>query len=110
MKFPIQFRPDEVAHEITEMENKLSAGLTALTSMKDEDVDIGSTPKDVFYARETCNDSSSELSCKAADLAKPNETTRELTFPVLPGVPVFLFVDGIGAGSGPATLSLTVTP
>jgi cysteine-rich repeat protein len=64
----------------------------------------------VFYARETCNDSSSELSCKAADPAKPNETTRELTFPVLPGVPVFLFVDGIGAGSGPATLSLTVTP
>lgn len=53
MKFPIQFRPDEVAHEITEMESKLTAGLSALTSMKDEDVDIGSTPKEVFYARET---------------------------------------------------------
>jgi polyhydroxyalkanoate synthase subunit PhaC len=53
MKFPIQFRTDEVAHEVAEMEAKLSAGMAALTSMKDEDVDIGSTPKDVFYARET---------------------------------------------------------
>ena len=35
-----------------EMESKLSAGLAQLTSMKDADVDIGSTPKDVFYARE----------------------------------------------------------
>jgi polyhydroxyalkanoate synthase len=53
MKFPIQFRPDDVAHEFAEMETKLSAGLAQLTGMTDEEVDIGSTPKDVFYARET---------------------------------------------------------
>ncbi|MBK8210743.1 MAG: class III poly(R)-hydroxyalkanoic acid synthase subunit PhaC [Rhodospirillales bacterium] len=53
MKFPIQFRPEDVAHEFAEMETKLSAGLTRLTGMTDEEVDIGSTPKDVFYARET---------------------------------------------------------
>jgi poly[(R)-3-hydroxyalkanoate] polymerase subunit PhaC len=53
MQFPIQFRADEVVHELAEMESKISAGLAQLTSMKDDDVDIGSTPKDVFYARET---------------------------------------------------------
>jgi poly[(R)-3-hydroxyalkanoate] polymerase subunit PhaC len=53
MNFPIQFRTDELAHEIAEMESKISKGLTQLTSMTDDDVDIGSTPKDVFYARET---------------------------------------------------------
>jgi polyhydroxyalkanoate synthase len=53
MKFPIQFRTDEVAREVAEIESKLSAGLAQLTSMTDEEVDIGSTPKDVFYARET---------------------------------------------------------
>ncbi len=53
IQFPIQFRSDEVTHELAEMEAKLSAGMSTLTSMKDDDVDIGSTPKDVFYARET---------------------------------------------------------
>jgi polyhydroxyalkanoate synthase len=53
MNFPIQFRSDELAHEVAEMERKISKGLAQLTSMTDEDVDIGSTPKDVFYARET---------------------------------------------------------
>ena len=53
MKFPIQFRSDEIVHEVAEMESKISAGIATLTSMKDDDVDIGSTPKDVFYARET---------------------------------------------------------
>lgn len=53
MNFPIQFRSTELVHEIAEMESKISKGLEQLKSMKDEDVDIGSTPKDVFYARET---------------------------------------------------------
>ncbi|NJO55153.1 MAG: class III poly(R)-hydroxyalkanoic acid synthase subunit PhaC [Rhodospirillales bacterium] len=52
-KFPIEFKPDDVAREIANIENKISAGVSQLTSLKDEDVDIGSTPKDVFYARET---------------------------------------------------------
>ncbi len=53
IQFPIQFRSDEVAKELADMESKLSKGMSTLTSMKDDDVDIGSTPKDVFYARET---------------------------------------------------------
>jgi polyhydroxyalkanoate synthase len=52
-KFPIEFKPDDVAREMAQMETKISAGLAALTSMKDEDVDIGSTPKDIVYERET---------------------------------------------------------
>ncbi len=64
----------------------------------------------VFYARGTCTDPTDELDCDDSDPTKPNETVRELTFPVLPNVPVFLFVDGIGAAAGPATLSVTVTP
>ena len=53
MQFPIQFRSDELVHEVAEMESKISAGIAQLTSMTDDDVDIGSTPKDVLYARET---------------------------------------------------------
>lgn len=53
MQFPIQFRIDELTHEVAEMEKKIAAGVEVLGSMKDEDVDIGSTPKDIFYARET---------------------------------------------------------
>lgn len=65
----------------------------------------------VLYARSICSDSSTEVgTCKKFDPAKPNDTVRELTAPVVPGVPVFLFVDAIGSASGPASLSLTVTP
>jgi cysteine-rich repeat protein len=64
----------------------------------------------VLYARTTCADGGSELGCKKADLAKPNETLRVLSFDVQAGVPTFLFVDGLSGGAGPATLSLTVTP
>ena len=52
MQFPIQFRTDQLTHEIAEMETKIAAGLARLKQMKDEDVDIGSTPKDVVYQRE----------------------------------------------------------
>jgi cysteine-rich repeat protein len=64
----------------------------------------------VLYARKTCADGASELGCKKADPAKPNETIRDLSFAVTAGVPTYLFVDGLSGGSGPATLSVTVTP
>jgi polyhydroxyalkanoate synthase len=51
--FPIDFKPDDVVREMAEVEKKISAGLAQLTTMKDEDVDIGSTPKDIIYERET---------------------------------------------------------
>ena len=52
IQFPIQFRQDDIARELAEIERKIAAGLQQLTSMKDDDVDIGSTPKDVIYERE----------------------------------------------------------
>lgn len=52
IQFPIQFRQDDIARELAEIERKIAAGLQQLTSLKDEDVDIGSTPKDVIYERE----------------------------------------------------------
>ncbi|MBK8175873.1 MAG: class III poly(R)-hydroxyalkanoic acid synthase subunit PhaC [Rhodospirillales bacterium] len=52
-QFPIQFRSDQIAHEVAEMESKISAGIKLLTSMTDDEVDIGSTPKDIAYERET---------------------------------------------------------
>jgi len=64
----------------------------------------------VLYARSTCTDGSKELGCKKADPAKPSETTRELSFAVTAGAPVYLFVDGLNGASGPASLSVTVTP
>ncbi len=33
MNFPIQFRSDELTHEVAEMESKISKGLAQLTSM-----------------------------------------------------------------------------
>lgn len=71
---------------------------------------LTSTWASVLYAREMCSASSTELECEEANLAKPNETVREITLPVLANVPVYLFVDALGTASGPATLSLTVTP
>jgi cysteine-rich repeat protein len=64
----------------------------------------------VLYARSACADGSTELDCDEADLAKPNATVREITFPIAAGVPAYVFVDGLSGGAGPATLSLTVTP
>jgi cysteine-rich repeat protein len=64
----------------------------------------------VLYSRTACSDSSTEVSCKAADPAKPNEQLREITMQVQPATPVYLFVDGLVGGAGSATLSLTVTP
>jgi cysteine-rich repeat protein len=64
----------------------------------------------VFYARSTCTDSSAQLGCSKADPTKPSDTLRELTLTVQPNVPVYLFVDGLAGASGPANLSLTVTP
>jgi polyhydroxyalkanoate synthase len=50
--FPIQIRQDDVARELAEVERKIAAGLKRLTDLKEDDVDIGSTPKDIIYERE----------------------------------------------------------
>ncbi len=53
MNFPIQFRVGRTGPRNRRDGEQNLQGLKQLTSMTDEDVDIGSTPKDVFYARET---------------------------------------------------------
>lgn len=50
--FPIEIRQDDVAREMAEIQKKVASGLQRLGDLKDTDVDIGSTPKDVIYERE----------------------------------------------------------
>ena len=64
----------------------------------------------VLYARTTCANGGTELACNKADPTKPNDTVREITFPIGANKAVYLFVDGLSGGSGAATLSVTVTP
>ena len=64
----------------------------------------------VFYARETCTNAGSQLACNAFNSSQPHRTLRDLSMPVIAGVPVYLFVDGIGSASGPGTINLSVTP
>ena len=52
LKFPIDIRQEDVARELAEIERKVATGMKQLTSMKDEDVDIGSTDKEIVYERE----------------------------------------------------------
>ncbi len=52
LQFPIQIRQEDLARELTEIERKISAGMQRLADTKDDDVDIGSTAKDVVYERE----------------------------------------------------------
>jgi len=53
LSFPIQIRQDDLAREIAEIERKVTQGLKRLTDTTDDDVDIGSTPKDIIYECET---------------------------------------------------------
>ncbi len=53
MNFPIKFQLDKLIHEFAEVESKAAKGLAQLKTLKDVDVDIGSTEKDVIYERGT---------------------------------------------------------
>ena len=64
----------------------------------------------VLYARGSCTDSSSQLGCSAFNPTTPHRTLRDLSFDVIAGVPTYLFIDGLGGATGPATLFITVTP
>ncbi len=52
-QFPIQIRQDDIAREMAEIEQKVANGLQQLVKLTDDEVDIGSTPKDIVYERET---------------------------------------------------------
>jgi len=47
--FPIQILPADVAAETAALNEKLAKGISNLTNLTDDDIDIGSTPKDVVF-------------------------------------------------------------
>ncbi|MCP4406321.1 MAG: class III poly(R)-hydroxyalkanoic acid synthase subunit PhaC [Gammaproteobacteria bacterium] len=49
LSYPIQIRPDDTIKEIAEINRKISKGLESLSSFKDEDIKIGTTPKETVY-------------------------------------------------------------
>ena len=49
LSFPIQIRPEDAVKEMTEINRKITKGLEFLSDLKDEDVEIGATPKEVVY-------------------------------------------------------------
>jgi polyhydroxyalkanoate synthase len=53
LSFPLQLRQDDLIRELAELGRKAAAAQERLADLKDDDVDIGSTPKDVLYERET---------------------------------------------------------
>jgi len=50
--FPIQILPADVAAETAALNAKLTKGIANLTKMTDDDIDIGSTPKDVIFEQD----------------------------------------------------------
>lgn len=49
MAFPIQITPDKAIHEMTEMNKKIVKGIEYLSNLKEEDVQVGTTPKEVVF-------------------------------------------------------------
>jgi polyhydroxyalkanoate synthase len=49
MSFPIQITPDKAIHELTDINQKIIKGIEQLSNIKEEDVQVGETPKDVVY-------------------------------------------------------------
>ncbi len=52
LNFPIQILPADLAAEAAALNAKLSKGIELLSSLSDDDVDIGSTPKDVVFEQD----------------------------------------------------------
>ena len=49
---PIQLSPSEAIKEFAEVNRKLSQGVEKLGHLREQDVDIGSTPKDIIYTED----------------------------------------------------------
>lgn len=49
MTFPVQITPDKAIHELTEINKKIIKGIEQLSTIKEDDVQVGQTPKDVVY-------------------------------------------------------------
>ncbi len=52
ISFPFELKPSDLTKEVADINRKLSEGLQVLKDFKDEDVDIGSTPKEVIYTED----------------------------------------------------------
>lgn len=65
----------------------------------------------VLYARSTCADAATQLSCDADNTTTGPGTSRDLTIAsVTAGTPYYLFLDGYNGQSGVGRLNVTVTP
>jgi polyhydroxyalkanoate synthase len=49
---PIDIQPKDAVREIKELNEKITKGLELLSKLRDEDVDIGSTPKETVYTED----------------------------------------------------------
>jgi polyhydroxyalkanoate synthase len=50
--FPIQILPADLAAETAALNEKLAKGISNLTHLTDDDIDIGSTPKDIILEQD----------------------------------------------------------
>ncbi|MEN8131339.1 MAG: class III poly(R)-hydroxyalkanoic acid synthase subunit PhaC [Pseudomonadota bacterium] len=49
LSYPIQIKPDNAVKEIAEINRKITKGLESLSNLKDDDIKIGTTPKETVY-------------------------------------------------------------
>ena len=49
---PIDIQPEDAVREIKKINEKIAKGLDFLSKLKDEDVDIGTTPKETVYTED----------------------------------------------------------
>ncbi len=49
MAFPIQITPDKAIHELTELNQKIVKGIEQLSTIKEDDVQVGTAPKEVVF-------------------------------------------------------------
>jgi len=47
--FPIEIKPDDAVREMAEINRKITKGLEYLGKLKDEDIKVGTTPKELVY-------------------------------------------------------------
>jgi polyhydroxyalkanoate synthase len=49
LPFPIQIRPEDAVHELTELNRKVVRGIEALTRLHEEDIQVGVSAKEMVY-------------------------------------------------------------
>ncbi len=49
LSFPFRFRPEDIVHEITDLNRKVLHGIKTLGTMRHDDIQVGTTPKEAIY-------------------------------------------------------------